>query len=376
MHTLGDVLKVWMKKLVDQFTLEWDDKHDSPNQNHTEMTEERASLLYILDIFNKHLFEIEGHPVRKIRAKLDEFSKALVKGDSNTEKVLFELRQFFSSYRIDETTYIQNTFDDFKKIIWEFADHLSEDIKFEKMKDNEISKCLDELREAVESDSIQVLKKQSREFINSYVRAQGAKDQHREKRLVTVRKSLNSVKKKLVEANHTMRTDHLTQVFNRRSFDESMANYHRLCQVSGGNLSLLLIDIDYFKRINDTFGHDVGDFVLKECASMIKKTFARENDIVARIGGEEFAVILPDYDLLASEKKAEELMAKVRREAVISGQHEIRFTVSLGVAQLKENETSEELMKRADQALYEAKHGGRDRAVLSEGPKKSKKSAS
>jgi diguanylate cyclase (GGDEF)-like protein len=69
-------------------------------------------------------------------------------------------------------------------------------------------------------------------------------------------------------------------------------------------------------------------------------------------------------------------MAKVRREAVISGQHEIRFTVSLGVAQLKENETSEELMKRADQALYEAKHGGRDRAVLSEGPKKSKKSAS
>jgi len=364
-----------MKKLVDQFTLDWEDKH-SDQSPLVEISEDRATLLYILDVFNKHLFEIEGHPVRKIRAKLDEFSKALVKSDSETEKTLFELRQFFSSYRIDENTYIQNTFDDFKKIIWEFADHLSEDTKFEKMKDNEIVKSLDDLREAVESDSIQVLKRQSREFINAYVRTQGAKDEHRSKRLASVRKSLNSVKKKLVEANHTMRIDHLTQVYNRRSFDESFANYHRLCQVSGGNLSLLLIDIDYFKRINDTFGHDVGDFVLKECAAMIKKTFGRENDIVARVGGEEFAVILPDFDLVAAGKKSEDMMSMVRKEAVISGQNEIRFTVSIGVAQLKENESTDELMKRADQALYEAKHGGRDRAVLSEAIKKSKKSAS
>lgn len=364
-----------MQKLVDQFNLDWEDKSHATTES-VEMTEDRATILYILDVFNKHLFEVEGHQVRRVRAKFDEFSKALLKREVSTEKTLFELRQFLSSYRIDETTYIQNTFDDFKRIIWEFADHLSEDAKFEKMKDNEISKCLDDLREAVETNSIQTLKKQSREFINTYVRAQGAKDEYRSKRMASVRRSLNSVKKKLVEANQTMRTDHLTQVFNRRSFDESFANYHKLCQVSGMNLTLLLVDIDFFKRINDTFGHDVGDFVLKECAGMIRQNFGRENDIVARIGGEEFAIILPDYDLLAGGKKSEELMARIRKEAVIAGQNEIRFTVSVGVAQLKEGESTDELMKRADQALYEAKHGGRDRAVLSELPVNTKRTAS
>lgn len=370
----GGALKPWMKKLVEQFTLDWEDPKKS-SQAVAEMNEDRATLLYILDVLNKHLFEIEGHPIRRVRAKLDEFSQALLRGQG-IDKTLFELRQFISSYRLDETTYIQNTYDDFKKIIWEFADHLTEDAKFQKMKDNEVAKSLDDLREAVESDSIQVLKRQSREFINTYVRAQGARDEYRSKRLASFRKSLNTVKKKLVEANQTMRTDHLTQVYNRRSFDESFLNYHRLVQVSGANLSLLLIDIDYFKRINDTFGHDVGDFVLKECAVMIKKTFTRENDIVARIGGEEFAVILPDFDLASAAIKAEEMLAKVRKEAVISGSNEIRFTVSIGVAQLKESEAPEDLMKRADQALYEAKNGGRDRMVLSEAPKKSKKSAS
>src|SRR5438045_1496138 len=102
------------------------------------MSEERATLLYILDTYSKPLFEVDKQPLRRVRANFDSFVKGLVNPDEKaSEKLLFQLRQFFSSYRIDEYTYIQNTFDDFKRIIWDFAEQLSDDIQYEQTKDAE-----------------------------------------------------------------------------------------------------------------------------------------------------------------------------------------------------------------------------------------------
>src|SRR5690606_30002702 len=117
-------VKQWVKKLVEQFDIDWGSQPSNkesaprgPSAAGPSLSEDRATVLYFLDVYNKHLFEMQNHQVRKVRAKLDSFAKELVQApEGDEDKVLFKIRQFISSYRIDEYSYVQNTFDDFKRI--------------------------------------------------------------------------------------------------------------------------------------------------------------------------------------------------------------------------------------------------------------------
>jgi len=355
-------LKQWVKKLVDQ--LDWNEAEKGSAPPHEDMTEDRATLLYILDTYSKHLFEVDKQPVRRVRETFDSFVKGLVSPDKSSEKILFQLRQFFSSYRIDEYSYIQNTFDDFKRIIWDFAEQLSDDIQYEQAKDAEAARSLEQLREAVDANSIDALRSKSREFIDFYIKYQTQKDDRRTKRMSTMKKSLSSVKKQLMEANHNMRVDHLTQAYNRKSFDEQMKKHMQMSVISQTPVSLIILDIDFFKKINDAYGHDIGDFVLKECVKMLQEVFHRDDDFVARIGGEEFAVILPAFTSESTIVKAEEALNKIRKEVFVHGELKINFTVSMGIAQWTQNETQDQWLKRADSALYNSKQTGRNKYTV------------
>lgn len=355
-------LKQWVKKLVDQ--LDWNESEKDAATPSVDMTDDRATLLYILDTYSKHLFEVDKQPVRRVRETFDGFAKGLVAPDKPSEKILFQLRQFFSSYRIDEYTYIQNTFDDFKRIIWDFAEQLSDDIQFEQAKDAEAAKSLEQLREAVDANSIDALRSKSREFIDFYIKYQTQKDDRRTKRMSTIKKSLSTVKKQLLEANHNMRVDHLTQAYNRKSFDEQMKKHMQMSVISQTPVSVIILDIDFFKKINDAYGHDIGDFVLKECVKMLKEVFHREEDFVARIGGEEFAVILPAFTSESAVVKAEEALNKIRKEVFVHGELKINFAVSMGIAQWTQTETLDQWIKRADSALYTSKQTGRNKYTL------------
>lgn len=360
-------MKKWVEKLVEQFEFDWGDKA-SANHRLQGMSEERATLLFIIDTYHKHLVELEGHPVRKVRETLDEFVKELLDPKQPLEKVLFRFRQFFSAYRIDEYAYFQKTFEDFRTIIWDFVDQLAEDISQEQKEDFEIRQSLEELKEAVESNSIPTLKNQSRKFIDCYIEKQFKKDKRRTSRMRSIRKNLHVVKKQLSEATSSLRVDHMTQAFNRKTFDEYCGQYHKLFKASAQPISVMLVDIDHFKKINDTFGHAVGDFVLKELVQTLKGLFDRESDMVCRIGGEEFAILLPDFQTEHAMKKAEELLAKVRSEVYVHEDREIRFTVSIGIAELTKGEEIEAWIKRADMALYSSKNNGRNRLTIAPAP--------
>jgi diguanylate cyclase (GGDEF)-like protein len=361
-------LKQWVKKLLDQLDMDWEKntpKSNPDDKSAIDINEDRATLLFLLDTYNKHLIETDKQPVRKVREILDNFAKALVSPEaSGGEKVLFQLRQFFSSHRLDEYTYVQNTFDDFKRIIWDFADQLSEDIRFEQLKDEEAKGSFEQLREAVESNSIDELRNKSREFIDFYIKYQSQKTERRSKRMTSIRKNLNVVKKQLVEANESMRTDHLTAAYNRMSFDEQLKKHHKLFEMSHAPVTLIMLDIDFFKKINDAYGHDMGDFVLKECVRLLKESFHREEDFLARVGGEEFAILLPDMDIAAAVNTAEHAMAKIRKEVFVHGKLDIRFTVSMGIAQLTEQDSADSWLKRADTALYQSKNTGRNKYTV------------
>lgn len=151
-------------------------------------------------------------------------------------------------------------------------------------------------------------------------------------------------------------TDPLTGLRNRRAFDASVAQEIAIVQRRGTPLSLLMLDVDHFKRVNDSLGHDGGDKVLQAIAAHMKAC-ARTVDVVARVGGEEFAVILPSTD----EAGAHEVGERMRRAVEGGPWPEMPVTISVGVATLTDGEDAERIYGRADAALYAAKQAGRNR---------------
>lgn len=152
-------------------------------------------------------------------------------------------------------------------------------------------------------------------------------------------------------------TDPLTQIGNRRFYQQKLSSEMKRAKRYEHPLSLIMFDIDFFKKINDTYGHDVGDNVLKEYTTLIKGHL-REGDIFSRIGGEEFIVILPHADLSNTTAIAEKLRILVKEHT-----YDVKITMSFGVVSYVRAESEESLYKRVDGALYEAKAQGRDRVV-------------
>jgi len=160
-------------------------------------------------------------------------------------------------------------------------------------------------------------------------------------------------------------TDSMTGLYNRRFFEQAITQEIKRCQRYKRAFSLLLIDIDHFKRVNDTYGHDAGDEIIKQVASLIKNAL-RGLDVVARVGGEEFAVILPETPPQNIGVVQDRLLREVRsaRPAVsamaVKGE---KITFSIGSATYKKGDAAaSSLLKLADKSLYQAKRSGRDRA--------------
>jgi diguanylate cyclase (GGDEF)-like protein len=158
--------------------------------------------------------------------------------------------------------------------------------------------------------------------------------------------------------------DGLTQVANRRRFEQHLDNEWRRMARQQTFLAIILADIDYFKGFNDLYGHQAGDNCLRLVARTLSRAARRPGDLVARYGGEEFAVILPGADLRGAETVAEDLRRSIRDRRVAHQGSNIDciITMSLGVASCIPSAKSSPaaLLKQADAALYAAKHGGRD----------------
>jgi len=156
------------------------------------------------------------------------------------------------------------------------------------------------------------------------------------------------------------RTDALTQLPNRRAFDDETRARAAEFKRHGRVLSVAMIDVDHFKKFNDTYGHQAGDEVLRGLGRVLRET-AREMDIPARYGGEEFSLILPGTPIADAARAADRVREKIAEARFHFEGNEVQVTASLGVAQLLRGETVEETVKRADEALYASKQAGRNR---------------
>jgi diguanylate cyclase (GGDEF)-like protein len=158
-------------------------------------------------------------------------------------------------------------------------------------------------------------------------------------------------------------TDALTKTYNRASFDDSLQREINLAHRKSQHLSIIFLDIDHFKTINDNYGHECGDTALVSVAGLMKETL-RSTDIVFRYGGEEFVILLNDTDIDGANIISERIRQQIEKHTIAYGMDMIKLTVSLGISSLRGNDTPDSLVSRADAAMYQAKNNGRNRVEV------------
>ncbi|EAR08289.1 hypothetical protein MED297_14102 [Reinekea sp. MED297] len=190
-------------------------------------------------------------------------------------------------------------------------------------------------------------------------------------REVELKTSELSLRNRELEAKHQRvkllsQTDHLTGLYNRQSLDNRTKALFEQAEQSDSHLSLIMMDIDHFKPINDRFGHQVGDECLVHVASFLRGLNLRHKDLIARFGGEEFTIVLPDTSIEHAQHLIEDVCTRLSKETVSGSHYEIQLTASFGIAErvISQAPSYEELIQKADQALYQAKQNGRNRVEV------------
>lgn len=185
------------------------------------------------------------------------------------------------------------------------------------------------------------------------------------KELNNLMRELNAKNRELRRANATItelsRTDPLTQCSNRRYFDERLEELISMVRRQSRPLCLVMTDIDHFKKVNDRYGHDSGDRVLQKFSALLRQ-FTRTEDLVARFGGEEFVVLLPFTDLDQARAMSERIRLDLAEKDFLGNGYQV--TASFGISQLRKEDQPLNLLRRADQALYQAKESGRNRTAV------------
>lgn len=200
--------------------------------------------------------------------------------------------------------------------------------------------------------------KQTAETQTSMVKLQSVLDESRAE--------VEELKAQLTRAKEEASTDALTGVTNRKGFDRTLIEMTDAAMGNTTDLCLMMVDIDHFKKINDTYGHVFGDKVIRTVAQSLKSSI-KGRDLVARYGGEEFAVLLPETPAKGAHVVADQIRAqieKVRIKRLDKDEYVSQITVSIGVTQYRPREDLAEFVSRADGALYASKSGGRNRVTL------------
>lgn len=184
------------------------------------------------------------------------------------------------------------------------------------------------------------------------------------KDLIETKQALNSLQEEMAETRQLLNEDALTGTLNRRGLDQTLIREIARAKRDAGTLSIVMLDLDFFKKINDAFGHEAGDQMLVHFASLIK-SIMRKSDALVRYGGEEFTLILPDTDARGAHFVIGRLQQLMSKTPLNYEGHQINTTLSAGVATLRQDENGHALLRRADEALYSAKNNGRDLICIS-----------
>ena len=317
----------------------------------------------ILVVALRHL-AVHSHfsEVKKYRRGLDDLDLDLTDGEVPSER---EFRQVASGL-VQELLHLLRSRE---KVLSGLVEEISAALYRGSAESDAIREELQEnirgISEATElgnmEDMVNVIRSQVQD-LSSNVEKQKEVERARQQALDS---ELGEMRGQLQRAEQDLQIDALTGVCSRRWLDEYLQS--KLPADEDDSLCLLMVDLDHFKTVNDTYGHDVGDEVLKALGRCLNEVVMRKTDFVARFGGEEFAVLLDASTLQGGLAVAERLRQAIEAMRIKSGESDLQVTASLGVAAAGYGESARELFQRADGALYVAKRNGRNRVEWAAG---------
>lgn len=332
------------------------------------------TIAALVQRYGEHAFDVDGREAVQVRQDCERWASQLIaSGDGESEggasrRDFGGLRRFFEEHRRAESSYVRTSLTALRGAIDTFARCVRTSVVDDSAADEAARGELASLSDALASNDVARIRS-SASALASVVSASIEKRQQRHRtQIATLADQLRKIRSELLQARERATMDGLTQLYNRAAFDEHVARIADLGLLLGTPPTLLMVDVDHFKKLNDSYGHPTGDEALRKVSEALLRTFLRKEDFVARYGGEEFAVVLMDASLADSRAMAERLRKAVRSMAIEHRGNSLSLTVSIGVAALVPGEASVAWIERADRALYAAKHEGRDRVLVSELP--------
>jgi diguanylate cyclase (GGDEF)-like protein len=272
------------------------------------------------------------------------------------------VRRFVREYCRASTHRVTTLTADLRQVIWGFIRNLSQVFSQDHEVAERMRQQLTHLENLMQSSSLEELKRDVQNAVTQLRQVLLERQELQKHQMQALGEKVRVLGHELESARRESETDPLTRIANRKAFDEYVSGSVEIFKAFQQPMGLVIIDVDQFKQVNDTHGHLSGDYVLCAVADALVKVFLRKNDFVARIGGDEFAVVLRETRLTEAQVLSERILSRVRGLLVTMQSGEtINISVSIGLAALQPGNDEKVWLERADQALYSAKEAGRDR---------------
>lgn len=333
------------------------------------------SLARVLRCLGRHAFELDQLSEEAIEKEFERWARHVLVGaqldaddtktrEGSPRRDWGALTQFVNGHRQQEKSYVNRNLQDMRTVLCEFTNIMGRAFVEDQETDQKVTNHLVQLRTATEGGSFHDVKQALLAVVEGISALMDERKERQQQRLEHLGEKLRSVEEELGGARKQMTLDALTQLYNRGALDLQLARTAGMSFFSGTSACILMVDVDHFKHVNDTYGHPAGDAVLQQVAKRLVSTFPRKTDFIARYGGEEFCVLLQGADGALSQRLGERLLDALRGEGFSYQDVTIPVTASIGLAELLPGETVLSWLERADRALYRAKDKGRNQLCL------------
>jgi diguanylate cyclase len=343
------------------------------------------AVTILVRLYGKHAFDTDLADARSIEARCDEWATRISLGAAHSRlpsgnpadatvdpestvgvraSAAFRdwpgLISFIRDQRRAESEYVVRSMGGLRDAILCFAACLGKTMAAEQDSDARLDERIGTLRRAIDTRDATRIIMEAERVVDAVREAISERRQREFEEVRLLGEHVRDLRDELSEARKKAEIDALTQLSNRAAFDAHLVNLVSLGVLLGESPWLVLVDLDHFKAVNDNYGHPTGDEVLRQVSHCLSRTFLRKQDFVCRYGGEEFAAVLLDTTEEQMIRLTERLLDSVRQLVAKHGAHEVKVTLSVGLAALKPGETVSSWLGRADSALYRAKREGRD----------------
>jgi len=271
------------------------------------------------------------------------------------------IRRFFASRRKREKEFVSLTMTDYRGAVEDLVVGLRQICQQGDVTEETVSQSLRAITTVVEEGNLPSIKSALADTISTVHQAFETQKRRYENQIEGLQSRMSGLRQDLVAAHEEMKHDPLTKLYNRRAFDTSIERFINVHYMLNQPISLVMIDIDKFKPINDTLGHAAGDDLLRDVADLMTRSFVRKNDLICRYGGDEFAVILPDTPASKARVSIERFLDSVHEMHRADWPNDLAISCSAGCTEILDTDDVQALVARADRALYDAKQAGRNR---------------